>query len=93
MSSTRIITILSAVLVAAGIVAAATYVFTATDLLSGLFPTVPSSGDSQISTEESRLDTAVLERRDYQLLNRQLIQDGSIPVRPPDIVGKANPFL
>ncbi len=38
-------------------------------------------------------DLGVLNRRLYQLLNRQLVQEGAIPVQPPTVVGKANPFL
>jgi len=38
-------------------------------------------------------DLGVLNRRVYQLLNRQLVQEGAIPVPPPPAVGKPNPFL
>lgn len=35
----------------------------------------------------------VLQRSDYQALNAGLLQSGLLPVQPPAITGKANPFL
>lgn len=46
---------------------------------------VPSAADS--------FSTAVLDRSDYLSLDQKLIQQGSIPVQPPQGAGKANPFF
>lgn len=41
----------------------------------------------------SGINLEVLGRQTYQLLNKQLIKEGALPVAPPVTSGKANPFL
>ena len=58
--------------------------------------TVPDETPDAVTATPSAsegFDLKVLNRRVYQLLNRQLVQEGAIPVQPPAGVGKANPFL
>lgn len=38
-------------------------------------------------------DTAILRSTYYTTLDQQLVTDGSLPVAPPAVSGKANPFL
>lgn len=35
----------------------------------------------------------LIERQAYQLLNKQLVKGGALPVLPPAGAGKANPFI
>ena len=44
------------------------------------------------STTPAGFNLNVFQTQAYQLLNQQLIEDGSLPVTPPTTVGKANPF-
>lgn len=38
-------------------------------------------------------DLGVLQRAGYKAINQQPVQDGLLPVKPPQTDGKANPFL
>lgn len=54
----------------------------------------PAASPAVVTTSAASLfSTAVLDRSDYQALDQKLIQQGSIPVQPPQGIGKANPFL
>jgi len=53
--------------------------------------TAPTSPGPTLDQSGFRLD--ILEQPAYQLLSKQLVQDGSLPVQPPPVTGKANPFL
>ncbi len=48
--------------------------------------------DSEAPVDNS-FDIRVLQQQAYQLLNKQLIREGALPVKPSATVGKANPFL
>ena len=72
----------------------------------GLLITVPSGGESEPAAEVTPVPSQpissttgregfnlnVFQTQAYQLLNQQLVEDGSLPVTPPSTVGKANPF-
>ena len=49
-----------------------------------------SSGDSAAA---SGFELKILQQQAYQLLNKQLIREGALPVSPAAAPGKANPFL
>lgn len=38
-------------------------------------------------------DLRVFDRQDYQSIDKRLVEDGTLPVKPPAAIGKANPFL
>lgn len=38
-------------------------------------------------------DLRAFQREAYQRLDRSLVQEGRLPVQPPAVTGKANPFL
>lgn len=85
-SSLRIITILVGVLVAVIVVGG---------LILILVPSsnAPADNTTPVASDTPQLDTAVLRRSEYLRLNQQAIREGAIPVQPPAVIGKANPFL
>lgn len=42
---------------------------------------------------DATFNTTILRSSSYTTLDQQLVTDGSLPVQPPAVVGKANPFL
>lgn len=86
----KLIIILAAVFLAVIVVAAALFF-----LVPGTpkNTTVPVGSNAPLSNGDGGLDFTVLQRQQYQLLNRQLLQEGALPVAPPPQVGKPNPFL
>lgn len=55
-------------------------------------PTAVPMTESTASPASNNLPTGVLERSDYKALDQKLIDQGAIPVPPPQGVGKPNPF-
>lgn len=55
-------------------------------------PTIPSEPGTDPTVVED-YNLSVTKKQEYQLLNRQLLQEGILPVVPPSNTGKANPFL
>lgn len=63
-------------------------------LLTSSSDTEPKTPSPNSATGAGRgFKLEVLEQQAYQLLNKQLVKEGSLPVRPPAVPGKANPFL
>lgn len=72
----------------------------------GLLVVVPSDPDSDV-TDAPTADTDVLvtppggqvfnlsaiQSQLYEALDKQLIREGALPVQPPAVIGKVNPFL
>lgn len=65
-----------------------------------LLPSQPApNGDLLVSdtqpsySSSAALNVMLFDRRAYQHLNLQVINNGSLPVQPPAAAGKANPFL
>lgn len=54
---------------------------------------IPQTKTNVTSGPVEDYDVSVTKKQEYQLLNRQLIQEGILPVVPPSNTGKANPFL
>jgi hypothetical protein len=55
---------------------------------------LPPSFSPTTTTSGQRLfNVDILEQQAYQLLNKQLVREGALPVPPPAVVGKANPFI
>jgi hypothetical protein len=54
-------------------------------------PTPLPSDEPSATEDHFQLD--ILERQTYQLINKQLVKEGALPVKPSDSAGKANPFL
>jgi hypothetical protein len=53
---------------------------------------VPDASTSPVAASPASFSTNVLQRSDYQALDQKLIQQGSIPVQPPQGTGKSNLF-
>lgn len=66
-------------------------------LLSGGTPTPTQTTqptDSGTATlDGDGFDLKVLQRNGYKALDQRPVQDGLLPVKPPQTPGKANPFL
>lgn len=88
MSQNQLITILTIVLLI--VIGASMFVLFGSSPATQLTATSEESSDVPVS---SQFKLEVLEQQAYQLLNKQLIREGALPVKPPVIVGKANPFL
>ncbi|MEX1997899.1 MAG: hypothetical protein WEA04_04485 [Candidatus Andersenbacteria bacterium] len=88
---TRVIIILSAVLIAAALVSALVLSL----LPSQSQPTGPSSPLPGELSEDSTsgFNLQFLQTASYLSLDKQLIISGALPVQPPAATGKANPFL
>lgn len=60
-------------------------------------PSVPIAGSGANPARQSDttpgFNLTAIQSSAYQLLSKQLVLEGLLPVRPPAIVGKANPFL
>lgn len=96
MNQTRLIVILSAILLAV-IVGSGILIFLLPS--SSPTPTITPTTDETATTAttaptgQGNFNTGVFQRSDYVVLDRQMIQDGRLPVQPPANAGKANPFL
>lgn len=97
----RIITILVVILIVVVVVAGATF-WLLPDSPGGSplsFPTPTSSqpplfSDAPVVPESGQpFNLNVLQGGLYQSLNHKIITDGALPVQPPAVTGKANPFL
>ncbi|MDP3997547.1 MAG: hypothetical protein Q8P73_03545 [bacterium] len=53
----------------------------------------PDNQPSAATTSSLETNSRVFQAPDYTSLNKQLINDGSLPVQPPAQAGKTNPFL
>jgi hypothetical protein len=83
-TSTKVMSVLGVLLIAAVVVSGAILV------------AVPPASETQAPAgggTGAGFNIQLLQRQVFQLLNRQPIQDKSLPVAPPAVVGKANPFL
>jgi len=85
----KIIIILIAVLFVAIAIGALVIVLTSSpeDVSNGSDTILPVSATFQ------GFDVRVFQSQDYQKLNLQPIIERLLPVQPPEIIGKANPFL
>jgi hypothetical protein len=65
-------------------------------LFSGPAPSaipVSDSTDTTPTIDGQGFDLKVLQRSGYKALDQRPVQDGLLPVKPPQLPGKANPFL
>ncbi len=79
--------IIAAVIVGAGII---TYLLTGT---SSEPPSVASPDETTPQIDNQSFDLRVLQRAGYKALDQRPVQDGLLPVKPPQLPGKANPFF
>lgn len=79
--------IAAAVIVGAVII---TYLLTGTS--SEPTPTTVSE-DTTPQIDSQSFDLRVLQRSGYKALDQRPVQDGLLPVKPPQLPGKANPFF
>lgn len=56
-------------------------------------PPADSVASPQATSGQFTLNLKPLEQSAYQLINKQLVKEGALPVQPPATPGKANPFL
>jgi len=57
-------------------------------------PEIPLEQNQPPSVSSAHgFDLSVLQRAGYKAINQQPVQDGLLPVKPPQTAGKANPFL
>ena len=60
-------------------------------------PTSPPDAPTGEGVEENPLNAGIsleiLQSTGYRLLDKTSIQQGALPVQPPAVTGKANPFL
>lgn len=63
------------------------------DSLSVTGTDTPLLRDTPPSSTTQSFDLTVTQRQSYQILNKQLVHEGALPVQPPVSTGKANPFL
>jgi len=57
-------------------------------------PEIPTEQNQPTSISSGNgFDLGVLQRAGYKAINQQPVQDGLLPVKPPQTAGKANPFL
>lgn len=102
-TQTRVIVVLLAVLLA--VVAVSALVLFVLPSSQNSVPTttpdtVPSStSDSPLSSSSAgagngtAFNVSVLQKAGYIFLDKRLLNEGLLPVQPPSVVGKANPFL
>lgn len=89
--SNKLIVILAGALLAVVVVASALFIMMPSSDNKPSDTSTP--GIRETSTPVAGFKVDVLQRSAYQLLNRQLVAEGALPVQPPLEVGKANPFL
>lgn len=91
----KVVVILAGVLLAIMVVAGAVFLFLPSgDDSSDEVVTTLINPDAQAPSGTARgFDLTVLRQRAFQLLNRQLVLEGALPVQAPAEIGKANPFL
>lgn len=102
----KIIIVLSAVLAAVVIMSVALLVFLPGDAepvpineegssvsVTDLSDTTSQAAPSAPTTPDQDFNLNGLQRPEYQKLNKQLVQEGALPVKPPAVTGKANPFF
>jgi len=53
----------------------------------------PSAQTGPPAENTTNFNTNVLQKPEYLRLNQQPIREGAVPVQPPAVVGKANPFI
>lgn len=107
-SQTRLIIVLGAVLLAVIAVSAVVVLLlpsggdidtTISPLDTATDTTTATTGEETVPTASttfsggSSFDLRVLQSPAYLLLDKQLVQEGALPVQPPTGTGKANPFL
>ncbi len=56
-------------------------------------PSATTIDEVQAPTAQFTINLKPLEQQSYQLINKQLVKEGALPVQPPATPGKANPFL
>lgn len=89
MSQNQLITLLTIVLTL--VIVGSILVLLSTGEEEGLPTTVEAPASSPSSQRLFPLE--IIERQAYQLLNKQLVKEGALPVQPPAGAGKANPFI
>lgn len=90
MSQNQLITLLTIVLLL--VIFGSIFVLLNTSEESSL-PTTTEAPAATTTRTENLFPLEILERQSYQLLNKQLVKEGALPVPPPPTVGKANPFI
>ncbi len=88
MSQNQLITILALVLLTVVLGSVAILFMT-----SSPSPSSTTTTDSSIAAVEGSFNLEVIQQQAYQLINKQLVREGALPVPPPVTPGKANPFL
>lgn len=96
---TRLMVILVAVLLAV-VLASVTILWllpasspTAEEPIAANSPEVGDEPGNEQSSQAEGLDLAPVQRAGWRALDTQPILEGALPVQPPAVVGKANPFL
>ena len=91
----KLVVILAGVLLAIVVVAGAVFILVpGDDEPSDEVVTTAINSDVQTPSSTARgFDLTVLQQRAFQLLNRQLVLEGALPVQAPAAIGKANAFL
>lgn len=87
MSQNKLITILAVVLLLVIAGSVAILVTSSPDATPGTSTTTAPTG------KQYTFNLDVLQQQAYQLINKQLVREGALPVAPPATPGKANPFL
>lgn len=89
MSQSQLITLLTIILLLVVFGSIVVLLNTSDDATTSL----PTTTDETTTQRQRLFSLDILERQAYQLLNKQLVKEGALPVRPPSGVGKANPFI
>ena len=89
MSQNQLIATLAAVLLL--VIAASAFVLLTSSPDEGMPPAPSSTAEPLAPANTFELD--ILRGQAYQLLNKQLVKEGALPVKPATATGKANPFL
>lgn len=66
---------------------------TSASLTANSFGEETDNALTETTSAPTEFNIAVFERAVFRALNLTLITNGSLPVGPPGIIGKANPFL
>lgn len=91
-SSQKIISILGGIFLAVVVVSIAVIWFLPATEETDVAP-IDTSSPSSTGQASPDFNTAVLRRPEYAALNQQTVSEGAVPVQPPAVIGKANPFL